>query len=287
MNATTGDALKPDQTSDSAFVHIQPVLDELVPIVRSFAIGRYAVAISGSYGKGTPDSRADIDLRLYADDLSAGFAEMGAAIRPLQERWREKGIQIDDFWPRKIGDIETALDSWLAGKPQALQPVWTVWGYQLLPDLYYQHPLEDPDAIVVGWKEQLANYPPQLQKALLDKHLGSLRYWRHDYHYANKAQRGDVVFLAGLSVKLVHDVIQVLFALNETYYVGDGYNLDFLARFAHQPSEITARVQAILYPTPSARVYVEQRAHLLALVDEVEALAVEHGYGGERWAGLG
>ena len=101
-----------------------------------------------------------------------------------------------------------------------------------------------------------------------------------------------MVFLAGLSVKLVHDIIQVLFALNETYYVGDGYNLDFLARFAHQPSEITARVQAILYPTPSAAMdsvamYVEQRERLLALIDEVEALAVEHGYGGERWAGLG
>ena len=64
------------------FTSIQPVLDDLLPIVRSFAVGRYAVAISGSYGKGTPDSRADLDLRLYADELSAPFAAMGEAIRP-------------------------------------------------------------------------------------------------------------------------------------------------------------------------------------------------------------
>ncbi len=272
---------------ENRFTTIQPVLDDLLPIVRSFAVGRYAVAISGSYGKGTPDRRADIDLRLYTDELSAGFAEMGTAILPLKETWGPKGIQIDDFWPRKIGDIEAALESWLAGKLQMIQPVWTVWGYQLLPDLYHQQPLEDPAGIVADWKARIAVYPASLQKALLDKHLGSLRYWRHDYHYANKAQRGDLVFLAGLTVKLVHDIIQVLFALNETYYVGDGYNLDFLARFAHQPHDLAARLQALLYPPPTADMFVEQRERLLALIDEVEALAMTAGYGGERWVGLG
>lgn len=268
------------------FTTIQPVLDDLLPIIRSFAVGRHAVAISGSYGKGTPDSRADIDLRLYADELTAPFAEMGAAIRPVKAAWGQKGVKIDDFWPRKIGDVEAALDNWLAGKPQVIHPVWTVWGYQLLPDLYFQQALEDPYTIVAGWKTRLQVYPPPLQKALVDKHLGSLRYWRHDYHYANKAQRQDVVFLAGLSVKLVHDLIQILFALNETYYVGDGYNLAYLARLPHQPLDLANRLQAILYPPPSAAMFAEQRNELLALIDEVDQLATAHGYAADRWGGL-
>ena len=268
------------------FTSIQPVLDQLLPIVRSFAVGRYAVAISGSYGKGTPDSRADIDLRLYADELSAPFAAMGEAIRPVKEAWSQQGVKIDDFWPRKISDVEAALDNWLAGKPQVIHPVWTVWGYQLLPDLYHQQLLEDPHAIVAGWKTRLALYPSPLQKALLDKHLGSLRYWRHDYHYANKAQRQDVVFLAGLSVKLVHDIIQVLFALNETYYVGDGYNLAYLARLPLQPPDLANRLQAILYPPVSAAMFVEQRNGLLALIEEVDQLATARGYAVDRWVGL-
>lgn len=268
------------------FTQIQPVLDELLPIVRTFAVGRYAVAISGSYGKGAYDSRSDIDLRLYADELSAPFAAMGEAIRQPKEAWGKKGIRIDDFWPRKIGDVEAALDNWLAGKPQPSHPVWTVWGYQLLPDLYYQQPLEDAHRVVAGWKARLAVYPAPLQKALIDKHLGSLRYWRHDYHYANKAQRGDLVFLAGLSVKLVHDIIQVLFALNESYYVGDGYNLTHLARLPQQPSDLANRLQAILYPPPSAAMFEEQRNGLLALIDEVDQLATARGYGVDRWVGL-
>jgi hypothetical protein len=164
--------------------------------------------------------------------------------------------------------------------------VWTVWGYQLLPDLYHQQPLEDPHGIVAGWQARLAVYPAALQKALVDKHLGSLRYWRNDYHYANKTQRQDVVFLAGLSVKLVHDIIQVLFALNETYYVGDGYNLDYLACLPVQPPDLANRLRAILYPLPSAALFAEQRNGLLTLIDEVDALAKAQGYAAGHWAGL-
>ncbi len=270
---------------------IQPVLDQLLPIVRSFAVGRYAIAISGSFGKGTFDSRSDIDLRLYADEIPASFAEMGAAVRIAKEEWGKQGIKIDDFWPRKIGDIEAALAGWLEGKLQASPLVWTVWGYHLLPDIYHQQALEDPYAIVAGWKTRLQHYPPKLKKALLDKHLGSLRYWRHDYHYANKVQRQDVVFLAGLSVKLVHDIIQVLFALNETYYIGDGYNLQYLANFPYQPPDIANRLQAILYPAvstdaSSANLFAVQYNTLLALIDEVEQLATSCGYAADRWVGL-
>ena len=275
------------ETNEQAvFMNIQPVLDQLLPIIRRFAVGRYAVAISGSYGKGSYDSRSDIDLRLYADEIPASFAEMGEAIRQPKEEWGRKGIRIDDFWPRKIGDIEAALDHWLAGKPQVSHPVWTVWGYQLLPDLYFQQALADPYAIVADWKMRLQVYPPPLQKALLDKHLGSLRYWRHDYHYANKVQRQDVVFLAGLSVKLVHDIIQVLFALNESYYVGDGYNLAYLVRLPHQPPDVANRLQTILYPPSSAEMFAEQRNMLLALIDDVDQLATAHGYAVDRWIGL-
>lgn len=265
---------------------IQPVLDQLLPIVRSFAVGRYAVAISGSFGKGTFSSTSDIDLRLYADEIPATFAEMGEAIRQPKEEWASKGIKIDDFWPRKIGDIEAALDGWFAGKLQASPLIWTVWGYHLLPDLYYQQPLDDPYAIVADWKTRLQNYPAPLKKAVLDKHLGSLRYWRHDYHYAGKVQRQDVVFLAGLSVKLVHDLIQVLFALNETYYIGDGYNLEYLANFSHQPPDVATRLRAILYPPATPNLFEEQRNTLLALIEDVEQLAKACGYAADRWIGL-
>jgi predicted nucleotidyltransferase len=275
-----------ENSGRDAFSEIQPVIDQFLPIIRGFAVGRYAVAISGSYGKGTHDRSSDIDFRLYADDIPATFAEMGEAIRKPKEEWGRKGIKVDDFWPRKIGDIDTAIGKWLEGNIQADNHVWTVWGYHLLPDLYHQQAVEDPFSIVAGWKTRLGAYPPKLKKAILDKHLGSLLYWRHDYHYASKVQRQDVVFLAGLSAKLVHDVIQVLFALNETYYAGDGQNLDYVLRFPHQPPDAAKRIRDCLYPLSTESVFVDQQTTLLELIDDVERLATSLGYVAGRWVGL-
>ncbi len=45
---------------------VDAVIAEFIPICRHLAgEQRYAIAVSGSMGKGTCDSRSDIDFRLY------------------------------------------------------------------------------------------------------------------------------------------------------------------------------------------------------------------------------
>ena len=51
-----------------------------------------------------------------------------------------------------------------------------------------------------------------------------------------------------MTSKLVHEIIQILFALNETYYAGDGANLTFVEKFKIVPADFPARVHDILYP---------------------------------------
>jgi hypothetical protein len=81
------------------------------------------------------------------------------------------------------------------------------------------------------------------------------------------------VFLAGLTPRLVHDLIQILFALNDVYYVGDGNNLWYIEKFKVQPADFAARVTAILYPGSAADSLREQYDRLAALIDDVVALA--------------
>jgi hypothetical protein len=151
--------------------------------------------------------------------------------------------------------------------------VWTIWGYYLLPDIRGQAIVEDPFNVIGGWQQRLQVYPPRLKKAILDRHLASVRYWRNDYHYRNKLERGDVVFAAGLTSRLVHDLIQILFALNDTYYIGDGRNLETVEGFALAPAEFTRKVRAILYPPPADDILGAQHAALVSLIDEVTQLA--------------
>lgn len=254
---------------------IQSIFDEFVPICRQLAGDqRYAISVGGSLGKGTWDSRSDIDFRLFTDRMlppPQRCPEMWADIFAAIERWKIRGIAIDGIWPRTVGEIDAALEGWFKGEIRPVDLVWTVWGYHILTDINNQFIIEDPYHIIGAWKERLSIYPPALKQAILDKYLDSLRYWRSDYHYAHKVERGDVVFLAGMTSKLVHEIIQILFALNETYYAGDGSNLTFANKFEILPAGFSDRVRKILYPQPPDAL-TSQYADLAALIDDVISL---------------
>ncbi|MGC9349295.1 MAG: nucleotidyltransferase domain-containing protein [Anaerolineae bacterium] len=251
---------------------IQPVVNDCLPLCKALGEGRYAVSIGGSYGKGTFDRESDLDFRLFCERRSAtpeARAELQAAI----DRWRERDVTIDGCWVRTIDEIDRELVRWMDGTAQPTPMVWTIWGYYLPTDIYNQAVIEDPFGVVARWKTQLQTYPPKLKETLLEKHLGSMRYWREDYHYRHKVARRDPIFLSGLASRLVHDMAQVLFALNETYYVGDGNNLDFIRKFEHVPDGFGTRVEKALYPQTSDDRYEVQYQTLVELMDDVEELA--------------
>ncbi len=255
--------------------HVQAVVDDFLPICKALAEGRYAVSIGGSLARKTSDEMSDIDFRLFCDRVAQQPDEYKRAKEQLDaavQRWGERGVIIDGCWIRNIADISAQLDQWCEGVGAPTELVWTIWGYHLLSDIHNQVIVDDPFGVIAGWKEQLRQYPPKLKQALLQKNLASLRYWRDDYHYRNKVQRKDIVFLAGLTSKLVHEMIEILFALNETYYVGDGYNLTVIRRFQHVPDAFAERVEQVLYPRHEAGRLDRQYAGLLQLMDDVEAL---------------
>ena len=241
-------------SSNLSVPRIQKCIDEFLPIIRPMAKGRYAITIGGSHGKRTFDEHSDVDFRLFCDEFVDGpnFLESDSwkVLVGAVEKWRANGIEVDYCWVRTVDEINRSLDAWFDGNINPVPYAWTVWGYHVLTDINNQMVIEDLDGLIQGWQERLAHYPPKLKKAILDKHCGSLRYWRTDYHYQNKVTRRDPVFLAGLTARLVHDILQILFALDETYYVGDGNNLKYAAHFKLKPANFQERVEEILYPRP-------------------------------------
>ena len=256
---------------------IQAVIDECVQPLKALAKGRCAVSIGGSHGKDIFDNRSDVDFRMFCDEIvgAPGFRETEEwkIFARIVDRWRTQGVDIDNCWIRTVDQIETQLDDWLNGRVLSEERVWTLWGYHLLTDLANQMVIDDPSGLIAGWQARLTPYPRALQQAIIEKHMGSLNYWRSDYHYRNKLKRGDVVFLAGISARLVHDMIQVLFAINETYYVGDGYNLNYVEQFAIKPIDFAERIRTILYPPQVENVLTAQYEKILRLIDEITLLA--------------
>jgi len=257
--------------------YTQEIIAECIPLIRPLAVGRYAISIGGSHGKRIFDERSDVDFRLFCDRMLGGTGindtKEWEVFLEAVERWRERGVNIDYCWIRTVREIDDQLEAWLSGQVVPQDLVWAMWGYHLLTDLANQVILEDPFGLIAGWQARLTPYPQVLKHAIIQKHLGSLKYWRTDYHYRSKVERGDAVFLASLAARLVHDMMQVLFAVNETYYCGDGNNLRYTAKFAILPERFSSRIQNILYPIPSKTMYGEQYQVITSLVDEVIALA--------------
>ena len=251
---------------------------EFAALFASWPVGRRAISIGGSTGKGNTDAHSDLDFRLWQEAEVLWPHQDSERWRPyfeLTERWKQRGVVVDGVWPRQISQVDAALRQWVAGAGKTDDLEWTVWGYHLPADVFNQFVIDDPDDVLGEFKRLLTPYPPALRAALLSRHLGRLRYWRRDYHYANKVRRRDAVFLASLAGRLVHDLMQVLFAINGVYYPGDGANLTFAERFAIKPQNLTARVTAVLYcgDAEAEDVFSRQYDALVALIDDVIALA--------------
>jgi hypothetical protein len=78
-----------------------------------------------------------------------------------------------------------------------------------------------------------------------------------------------MVFLASLSASLVHDIMQVLCAINEIYFPGDGHNLSISEHFASKPDSFEKRVEFILYPEGPDKLE-KQYSEIIDLINDVE-----------------
>jgi hypothetical protein len=237
--------------------------------------GRVAVSLGGFRAKNLGDSRSDYDFRVYADRFKGPEltrTQAWADFEAIWQSWEHKGFRIDGAWCRRIADIDRDLTTSLVGEGATPDYDWTIWGYQLPTDIAHQTIVADPDGVLKGWKARLEVYPELLRQAILEKQMAILRYWRADYHYLSKIERRDEVFLAGLSAKLVHSIMQVLFALNRSYFPGDGWNLRLAEGLTIAPTDLSARIKLVLNPGSDADRWVLQRDRIVALIDDLEGL---------------
>jgi hypothetical protein len=246
-----------------------PVIAAFRPVILALAgPGRRAVSLGGSRAKGRTDALSDYDFRLYADAILPRTAPAWDAFRALWVAHERQGIRIDGVWDRLIPDIDAELDLWVAGHGRPTDLDWAVWGYYLPTDLAHQIAVDDPDGIMAGWRARLVPYPDGMATAIVARWMEFLRYWRDDYHYQSKVARGDPIFLAGLTAKLVHAIMQVIFAANRVHFPGDGWNLDLARPLALQPADLEPRLRSAL----ASQYHAAQRAALVALITELDGL---------------
>ena len=277
---------------------LMDIVDALLPALRQFVLGDYGIAVGGAHAKDQDDEESDLDIYLFND-----------AILPDEERTRltqqtdatihdiiswSSGMPFEqagtDFywgnlkvecWLRNARSIDGTVQDCLAGVVKRDLVVWTTTGFYnhcCLSDLQHMIPIADPAGMIQRWKSQVCHYPARLRSSIIDQHLGAARFWPANFHYSSAIERQDVIYTTGIIQQVLHNLIQVLFALNEVYFPGDKKLIQAISHFHHVPKHFTDRLQRLIFPADaiSTGLLREQQRELQELLHEIEILAEEN-----------
>jgi predicted nucleotidyltransferase len=243
--------------------------DLVSAVVERLAVidGVRAIALGGSYARGTQTPESDIDLGLYyreaspfsVDALQRLAEEINDAPEPVVTdfgrwgRWVNGGAwlvvrgQRLDLLYRSIDALEHTIEECRQGRFESdyyQQPPYGFHSYIYLGELSVCKSLHDPEGILAELKGRAVGYPVALKRAVVSSFL-----WGAEFTLPQArtfAARGDVYNAAGCITRVVSALVQVLYALNERYFVSDKGALDEIEGFEKKPPEFSLTVTRCL-----------------------------------------
>jgi hypothetical protein len=131
--------------------------------------------------------------------------------------------------------------------------------------------LYDPDKHIAKLKHQVAVYPPKLKQKIIADSLWAAEFtllFARDY-----ANKGDIYNTVGCFARVVSNLMQTLFALNERYFMSDKQILNAIAALPNLPPDYIRQVNHILaYPGSTAQALINTCSDLKKLWQNVVSL---------------
>jgi hypothetical protein len=226
-----------------------------------------AVALGGSYARGTQHAGSDLDLGIYYSE-AAPFAidgirrvalDLSNGTPPVVTDFYQWGPWVNggawvltpagklDFLYRSTEHVERTIEEAWQGIHQhhyGQQPTFGFYSVIYLAETHACVPLFDPQATLLRLKEKVALYPPKLKQAIVAHALWGAEFtfaFAHQY-----AAAGDVYNTVGCLVRITGYLTQALYALNERYFTGDKGAMEAIGGFARCPPEYGERVSHLL-----------------------------------------
>jgi hypothetical protein len=271
----------------------QQLLDHIVAQL-SIIPGMAAIALGGSYASGSAHAGSDMDIGLYyfennpfpldqvrrlAGELAqggnytvTGFYDWGAWVNG--GAWIHNPILKIDFLYRSIDQLRRTIDEAKRGllhHDYGQQPAYGFYSVIYLAEMHICLPLFDPQGVIAALKESLAVYPPKMKERIIHDSLWSAEFTL--LHGGGFAAQGDVYNTVGCLVRAAANLTQVLFALNETYFIRDKQVMRVIASFPLCPAGYVEQVTGILaHPGSSADELTRAVEHMHAAWQSVVAL---------------
>ena len=258
--------------------------------------GVVAVTLGGSTARGAADAASDVDLGVY----------YRAEKKPHVERFRELAKELDDesaplsvtdfggwgpwinggAWLRidgkrvdwiyrELGHVVQAITDCRAGRVGIdYQPGHPHgWNHHVyLGEIAECEPLQDPAGVLKAMKKLAGDYPPGLKRGLVERHLWEASFTLETV--AKSPKRGDVAYVAGALYRCVAALVQVIYAVNERYFLNEKGSVAAAAGMKYSPKRFEERVSAVLgKPGATPAQLTKSVEEIRELVDEVRTLA--------------
>jgi predicted nucleotidyltransferase len=257
--------------------------------------GVVAVALGGSIARGTDHPDSDVDLGIYyRPDNPPSVAELRRLAEELDDRhppdavtefhewgpWINGGAwllvkgQRVDWLYRDLDRVEKVFAECQAGRPTCHYQVGHPHGFHnhmYMAEVHHNLPLFDPDSALASLKTQTAEYPRALKLTLVKKYLWEAQFALDTSR--KPAARGDTYYVSGCAFRCVACLVQVLFALNERYFINEKGSVKAVSGFPSRPPRFQEVVREILGETGVDPARLRGNVDRLGtLVDKVRAL---------------
>lgn len=227
-----------------------------------------AIVLGGSHCTGMAGEQSDLDIGIYyqpgnpftieafktiaqkyhtGENLTiTGFYQWGNWVNG--GAWLSTSSGEVDILYRNIEQVKDTIKKCKKGiweNDFEQQPPYGFSSVIYLAEIHYCLPLYDPQEMIKRLKEEVAHYPADLKKSIVQQSLWSAEFslWQAD----KCAGRQDIYNTAGCLTRVLKNIIFTLFALNEMYFIGDKYAVQQLMQAeicpAHLPEKINAALQ--------------------------------------------
>jgi len=229
--------------------------------------GIQAVVLGGSYASGSHHPDSDIDLGLYyapaapfrvsdirqiAEEFSSNkepvvtdFYEWGAWVNG--GAWMQTAAGKVDFLYRNLDQVSQTIEEARQGiyhHDYDQQPGNGFYSVIYLAETSICVPLYDPHGLIRSLKQQGENYPPLLKERIVQDGLWSVEF---TLSFARTfAKQNDIYNTTACLVRIAANLTQVLFALNETYFLREKQVMNDISRFPLVPEAYAKRLTAVL-----------------------------------------
>jgi predicted nucleotidyltransferase len=241
---------------------LQDIVDQLKKVN-----GLQAIVLGGSWASDTQRPDSDIDLGLFYSESSpldvTHIKKIALALNDIANpvvtdlggwgRWVNGGAWLTiqgqrvDFLYKNIDFISTIIDDCKRGVIQwdyFQQPPYGFYSYMYCAEIQMSKILFDPVGAVQKLQSKVTHYPQALKNKIINAFVWDAEF---TLQVAKKsAKRGEVYFVAGCLTRIASNLVQVLYALNETYFISDKRLYRDVVLFGMKPQNLTERLDHIL-----------------------------------------